>query len=338
MSNSLVYVKSVVRPSIQKRTDYEVDGVKVNKTKAKGAKTQLKVQRSASTKRLKTGLTEVIDNPYYKSQASDMPSSWSFEDWNKVTELEEIPRQWVMEIKHNVPKGTYRDDPFPFEITNNYVPTYMQKLRIYLNDGTTIFDRNIPEQEIMYYALLATDKVALSFDEVGPKQYFYISRVNEEEERTAKKREQIDEAIYNSVVLRRESGVGIKEMLAKSLDIISGDVSDEAIDNKISMFINTPDSTQLERVRKFNKFFEKTKTPDGVEELKARSLIKDLLHYNIVTNYQGEYIWHTAPSQELKSLGKSEAHTLRWFLDKERKEFVDMLVDELQDKKNRRRY
>lgn len=328
---NIVYIHSVPRESIQGRHLYQGEGGKLQpKAKAKNAAHTFKIALNRNTGLLNTGFDRLVTNLWYAAseEESGLPTDWF---GTKIWTKKEIPLQIYLEIKHNKKPGEYTSKLPPLFSFSE--PTDLQRFSYVLYEGANILDLSKPKQELMYYLSLASKVIANSQDEITIDSLFYVSQINESEERRANKNEIIEEAQHNLYVLKSKGSQENVYKVAVVLGLVRGDVSMEGCKNKLSEYINEKDNTQFSRIASFNKSYEMTLTQEGLKQLDAEFFLCQAVHYRVMSDYQGTYEWHNAPSQDLKKVGYSKESAIRFILDPNKVEFVKMISGELKSKK-----
>lgn len=333
---SKVFIKLVSRPSAQKRQAYIVrNGVRTNidLPKSIGKNGQGGFHFSISKTKngnLNTGLDKIIENPYYKLP-DKLPSEWRN---SNISELESISKQEYFEIKMNKPKGFLTSESRNmFDNKSSKPLTYLQKLYKSFYD-TTVLDLDKPEEELLYHLLLQShpDKCANSKDECTPFTRIYISQVNEDEIKVAKKNEVIEEAAYKLYELKNKQSESVLYKFATILNILKGDVATDKIKNSLSDYIMKQDSKQFDRITEFNKLYELLGNAKSLETFEAKYLLQYAINNRIVSDYQGKYVWSSKKGTNLELLGRSYQEALAWLLDIDNAHYREELEEELKAK------
>lgn len=327
-----VFINVVPKASAQKRHEYtHWSGRKMNVTKAKGAGTGFRASVSVRKNALNTGFDKIVDNPWYRESAEEveLPSEWTGSNiWNK----KKITLQNYLELKHNQPKGFYTSVKSPMFPPADYKYTFMQQFQYHLKDGMTILNLNDPKDEIMYYLALASSKIANSKNEITMTTDFFISHVNESEEEKATKNRLIRKANAKLTDIIDGKSPEVARKVAVILGLIRGSVSFEKVENSLYNFINGKDE-QVININKFNDVVELLDTKVGKERFEALYLLKELVNYRIVTDTREKYTWIQAPSESLRTIGKSQDSTINWLLDPDSTEWREMMEEQLEAKK-----
>jgi hypothetical protein len=331
MEGTKVFIKSIPRDTATKISEARsgTTGKKLNKNKIGRCKDGLRAMYSAKTGKLLTGLTEIVNNPYYGKE-KNVPSDFTY-----IKDLEKCSLQEVLEIKHKVPKGTYTDKPWlPGDGMRESDLTFFQKFRKRLNDGTTILDLSIFHDELAYYMLKYSPLVALSnkFEDrkLKPKCEYYISDINESELEKFSKREKYHNTI--SKLKDPKFTVSYQAKVAKVLELVRGDVTSmksESIYLLIDSYIEEAfKSTKDEKLTLFEETYDLIKTAEGKERLEAMCLLSDLIQARILNDNRGTYTWLS------KSLiiGQRKNDAIEFMLDPKKQPEVEEMKKQLKAK------
>lgn len=331
MEGTKVFIKSIPRDTATKISEAKSSstGKKLNKNKIGRCKDTIRAMYSATTGRLLTGLTEIVNNPYYGKDKTVPP------DFEYIKSKEKCTLQEVLEIKHGVPRGHYTDRPWqPGDGMRESDLTFFQKFRKKLNDGTTILDLNVAHDELAYYMLKASPLVALSNKwedrSKKPKAEYYISDINESELEKFSKREK-----YHSLIAKLKDSKftpSYQAKVAKALDLIKGDtlsMKPETIYLALDAFIEEGyKSTKEDKLIKFEETFALISSAEGKERLDAICLLSDLIHARLVNENRGTYTWLS------KGLvfGQRREDAIEFLLDPKKQPEVDEMKRQLKAK------
>lgn len=333
---SKVFVKLVSRPSAQKRQGYITrNGVKSNidlpksigQNKSGGFHFSISTNK---TGRLNTGLDKMIENPFM-GLPDKLPSEWRN---SKIEEKAKISKQEYFEIKMNKPSGYLSSESRPlFDNKTGKGLTYLQRFMKSFYE-TTVLDLDSVEDELTYYLLLQAhpDKCANSETELTPFSRVFISQVNEDDVKVAKRNDIVEDAIYKLVKLKNEQSESIIRKFAIILEIVKGDVNIEKIKNALSDYIKTQNSKQFEKIEKFNNLTDQLRDAKGMEIFEAKFLLQYGINNRVISDYQGKYIWSAKKGTNLELLGRSYQEALAWLLDIDNRNYREELEAELKAK------
>lgn len=332
-----VFVKMVQRESAQKRESFILgsDGkrkkIELGKSKGTNGNSIFRFTVSQHKKGyLNTGLDVKINNPWFNNEVN-LPLS--FKD-KGIENKEEISKQLYFEIKLKLKEGELTS-----RISNIFEKdrkiTYLQK---YFKDftETTVLNLDEPEDELTYWLLQQChpDKCAPNKDSITSFSRLYISQVNEDEERKSKKREIVEEAIFNLFSLKKEATESQIKKLAIILKVIKGETSSEKIKNALSDFIQTKSNKQEENIKEFNKLYKLLIGNAKDKELfEDKFLLQNAINYRILSDYKGKYIWLSKKGTSLEELGKSYEEALSTISDPDWSAYREELIEEIELKK-----
>jgi hypothetical protein len=142
--------------------------------------------------------------------------------------------------------------------------------------------------------------------------HWYISEENEGEIEKAKKREIIEEAVYNLHKLKRESGayktyqVGTLLLNAQGRPIMKGKLSDDSVKNRISDYISDPTTAQMDNISKFMELIAMTESVSGIERFTVQYIVQQAINVSVIALRDNKYIWHSkAGEPDVYDLGAS---------------------------------
>lgn len=173
--------------------------------------------------------------------------------------------------------------------------TYYQTKSWQLNDGATVLDLDIMDEELGYYVMLESPLVANSEKEwrahKWPKAQFYIALENEGEEIKYRKNA-LKSAAFASLHSKELTPVD-KRKLVGLLNISNTrlNLTEEQVHNLLYAFIESSTFTPDSNINKFNTLTTLLTTPKGKDEFEARYLLQRLIDNRIVYEKQGTYTW-----------------------------------------------
>lgn len=250
--------------------------------------------------------------------------------WEYLTDKVEISRQELLEKKHGRSPGYYNNTPYRRGDDMQKI-TYMQKFTFPLNDGSTILDTNNAEHEIAYYVFLASKKIANSkkewLEHKWPYATHYISLQEEDEEIALKARKIKNQAIV--ALSSEEMTDENKDMIVKALGWAKVSLTPKQLYNLISSKIESANTYNKDNdATLFMKKADMLKTPIGREQLRANSLLNELVNERIVSGTRDTYIWITRGIK----LGDSKEEAIDFLIDPNKQSQTDQLKKELKAK------
>lgn len=331
IESTKVIIKTIPRDTASKISEFRngVNGKKMNRTKLGRCKDTIRALGSNKLGgNLLTGLDKVVNNPYYKTQ-KDLPKEFDY-----LKEQETATLQEILEVKHKRPKGYYTNRAWqPSDGYKGENLTFFQKFKVALNDGATILDLSNPLEEISYYLLKASPKVAESNKpedrQKKPKADFYIADKNESiQEKFTKKK------LYNEAATKLNDPKftpSYQRKLTKILGLIKGDattIPDEQIYLFLDTFIEDGLKGKEDNLNQFLDTYKLTQSAEGRNELEALVLLEDLVTYRLVSDSRGTYTWI---SKQIV-IGQRKAEAVDFLLDPKKQPERDELERQLKAK------
>lgn len=330
IESTKVIIKTIPRETASKISEFRngPNGKKMNRTKLGRCKDTIRAMESIKTGALLTGLDKVVKNPFFQTE-KDLPTEFDYIKKQETATLQEI-----LEIKHGKSKGYYTNKPW--RTYDGYKPeklTFFQTFKYSLNDGSTILDLANPIEEVAYYMLKASPKVAESNKPEDrhkkPKADFYIADVNESiQEKFSKKK------LYGEATVKLNDSKltpSYQRKLCKVLGLVKGDattISDEQIYLILDTYLEEGFKSKEENLNKFLESYALTQSAEGRNEIEAMVLLEDLVNYRIVTDSRGTYTWI---SKQIV-LGQRKAEAIDFLLDPKKQPERDELEKQLKAK------
>jgi hypothetical protein len=255
-----IYVYPAPRISPQGRSSYSYvrpDGTTIpsGRTFAKKAEKRYTFPLSAGGTKLKTGLDDLIDNPFTdKSYASaHIKDQWA-DRKKEITATPQITKQTFLEIMHNRKPGTYGNElsAKPFDAGKGEA-TFMEKFSVALKDGTNIFSAGSPEGELAMMCLYSNPKIAKTKEACNPAQHdFYIGVENEEVVERVSKRSKIASAVAKLETLKEKMDEFTLYQLSVTLKAVKGQMSTVGVRDRLDDYIWNESKDQDRRIEAFN--------------------------------------------------------------------------------------
>lgn len=369
-NHKIIYVNPVKRVSAQGRDrqtfsfiDPRTKELRVttgmSKTKETGVPTVLTFPYNSITGRLDTGLEETIENPFKEMEPEQimiqygLPKEWR-EHLNMIVKQPNITMQTMYEIQAAVKPDYYTSDMangqtiFTFSKSSVIAaPNFLQTLQATLYDQPNRFTSETARGRLMIMLMKKHPFVAKSYQDVNPAIHlFYISEENAVENETAKRREVINDAIFNLVSLQRTVPefqiFQIASVLTKNgKPIISGKMTKDSVNREIDRYINEDSPKQLSNIEQFNRFYKMLDEQEGRDRLWVTYMIQQAINSNVISLRDGFYVWHSQSEHpnvyKLQSLEKLvnfmiNEYTLYNPKDKETSNWYYKLYTELDNK------
>lgn len=340
MQEVKLFVLPVPRVSVQGRSNYTFkygDGTEIpsGRTFARGVE---KIYAFAGTKdgqKVVSGLEELIDNPYYEQEFNKVPqdiamgSEW-VDKFNLIKTREKIPLQTFYEILDNQVEGVYTTTKSGVTMATgmgnansvkNWVPTFLENFRIYLQDNTNFFTNQTSRGRLAIQLLKNHPKIAINKESININVHdFYIAVEDEALMERSGKRNKVMEAITALTNLKKklETEPFLLYQLAVTLGIIKGPVSRMVVSDELDSFIweskKTQFGTQEQRIDAFERLLPWTENVDGLDKLYIKYALKQAINERVILIDKGAYIW---PKQRgidnLYNLGTNEKGVATFF-------------------------
>jgi hypothetical protein len=266
-----------------------------------------------------------------RNRAIDSAKSKLSTQWEYLSDKQQITRQEFLEFKHGRSPGYYTAEA-PLKKLKGEPATYMELYKKRLNDGLTVLDLAIPEDEVFYWACMGYHKyIAPSkkswLSHARPYATHYLSLQEEDEELAMASKRLRNRAI---AMLEDESfNKTLKEAVVKDLNWQRGEISEAQAYSLLSGKIENADyKSKVNDATKFIEAYEKTKTAEGREYLMSSVLLSDLIYNRVITNVKDTYTWNT------KSLviGHNKKDAINFLMDPNKADQVKMVKGELKAK------
>lgn len=333
-----------IRNIVKKADNTYETGEPMKKTKISPAcKDSYQILYSKKVGGLKTGLYNKVSNPHYvdpkefktdkdyKAAVAEAKNKLDPEFYD-VVDQKQITRQELLEIKHSRPRGFYTNR----HLGRNAKPadlTYMQSFNIKFNDGSTFFDLDIPEHEIAYYAMLEHKNIANSWDEYRRGLWPYATHVIVNESESAKEKFNKARAKAKALAKLEATDYLDQKKICKVLDLQQGHIDEQAAYTLLYNFLDRANPSKDKNIDKFMEVAELMDTAPGREELDAKAMLEDLVHYRVVRESGGTYTWPKGGKNGLK-LGNRYQEAVNWLLDATKDKEIEMLEEELSLKRD----
>ncbi len=207
---------------------------------------------------------------------------------------ETLMLQYYLEKKYNLPEDYLTNRPV-WRNPKKGEETYFQTKTWKLNDGSTVFDLGLMEDELGYYVALANQRIANSEKEwkahKWPRAEYYVAVENESDTIKYQKNETKGKAIAN--LYSNELTDAYKRKFVSILDITSSKsiLTKEQVDNLLFDYIEQSTYLTGSNIDKFNDLFRLLSTPSGRAEIEARYILRQAIDCRIVYEKQGSYTW-----------------------------------------------
>lgn len=284
----------------------------MNKTRELGVGVVYSFKYNPVTNKLQTGLEEVIRNPFYELEVSDIMEQYGLSyNWTEplkgIIKQSEIKKQTYFEILDNVNPEYYsseiKGNVTIFNMTKSTRipedPNFLQRFSVVLYDGPNRFSDDTPRGRLAIQLIKNHNKIAHSKRDVNPAVHdFYISEENEAAIEKAKKQDIINEAIFNLVNLQKGGDDFLNYQVAILLTnkdgkpVLKGESSPANVKRVLTEYISES-SSQLENVEKFMKTISLLDGKENRERFNVMYLVQQAINTNVMSVKDGYYIWHS---------------------------------------------
>lgn len=292
-----------------------------------------------SLKKVKIGRTRDTLRALYDPKVGGYANYISYTPWLKpdgtpYTDEKGHPltMQTQMEKKWNLPEGyltnrawrkgdSIKDEDF----------TYYMKTSWKLNDGCTVLDLSNMDEELGYYVMLASSKVANSekewLEHKWPKAEYYIALENESEELEYSKNDRKSKA-FGSLHLP-ELTDAVKRKMVSLLGIASSksELTTQQVHNLLFKFIDSTSFTPGSNLDKYNAILSLFNTPDGREKFEARWILKQAMDTRVVLEKQDTYTWNRPKGPIV--IGDRYDEAVEFILDPRKSVDVEEMIEEI---------
>lgn len=279
-----IVVKPVPRESVQRRhlTPVKVwdplkrqmvdTGQVSGKNKAKDSVEKLPFTPDREKRRYKTGLEEMLDNPFKGMDWLELKASKALPDeWNallpKIVEMPKISKQQYFELLDGVIPDFYTPIMHADTLKGNTLfggldakreKTFIERFEITLYDGANVFHSDTSRGRFAIQLLKNCGLVAPN-REVSNSNYhnWYIAEENEEELDRVKSDDLENLAIYELAFLQNNYPEGKLYQLAGQLTthenavLVKGDVSHMLVKDQLNRYIKNKGPYKAENISKF---------------------------------------------------------------------------------------
>jgi len=337
LGNIQLIVKPVPRISVQGRhlhqyrmksgnTELVAD---TRKTKVANATETLVLHRDSTGTKYKTGLEELIPNPFSENETEviskyNLSSKWM--DNNRIGKIlssDKISVQTYLEILSGVEPDTYS----PIIGKSNYIGAFakeeaelteLQRLKIVLYDSANIFSTNSPRGRLIIQVLKNHPAVATSKDSINPNAHrWYIAEEYEDAVESKRTNDLINEAIYELYNVTKKEPFDILYQFATILtdnsgkSIVKGKSQALVLEDKLNKYIKEKSKTQSANIKKFLDAVKLFKT--NRELFFVETLVQAGFTYNVLSLANGFVYWDSM---------KSNPEYYKWNSIRNFKEFV----------------
>jgi hypothetical protein len=323
--SKLVFITSIPRQTATGISDWvsSASGLKMKKTKVGRAADMLTALHSLKV----GGLANYIS---YNYKVDDKTGQVEKDEKGNPVLL-----QTYLEKKWGKPAGFFSNTlpPQNYKGDGTELGYYYNKAWPLL-DGTTVLDLSKMDDEIGYYVMLASSKVANSEKEwrehKWPKATHYISLENESDQ-IKYTRTQAKTKAYAALHAPEFTDV-VRQKFLTLLDIITArtSVSSEQAHNLLYDYIEATTTSNL-NLDKFNNFLNLLKTADGKAKFEVMYMLKQAQDFRIVYQKQDVWTWIRENGATLV-IGDKYGEAIDFLLNPKKKDEFDEMKAQIKAK------
>lgn len=279
-----IVVKPVPRESVQRRhltpvkvfdpikKQYVDTGHVSGKNKARDSVETLPFTPDREKRRFKTGLEEMIDNPWKAMDWMELKASKALPDqWSallpKLVDMEKISKQQFFEILDGVTPDFYTPVMAADMLRGNSLfggndtkreKTFIERFEITLYDGANVFHSDTSRGRFAIQLLKHCSLVAPNRDNANSNYHtWYIAEENEEELDRVKTDDLENQAIFELATIQNKYPEYKLYQLAGQLTthersvLIKGDVSHMLVKDQLNRYIKNKSPYKAENIDKF---------------------------------------------------------------------------------------
>lgn len=282
------------------------------KTKVANATETLVLHRDSTGTKYKTGLEELLPNPFGDNENEviskyNLSSKWLENNrLEKILKSDKVSTQTYLEILAGVDPDTYT----PIIPKKNYVGAFakedselseLQRLKIVLYDSANIFSTSTPRGRLIIQVLKNHPAVATSKDSINPNAHrWYIAEEYEDAVESKRINDLINEAIAELYMITKKEPFETLYQFATILtdnagkSVIKGKTQTLVMEDKLNKYIKEKSKTQSVNIQKFLAAVKLFKT--NRELFYVETLVQAGLTYNVLSLANGFVYWDSMKS------------------------------------------
>jgi hypothetical protein len=349
--NHVIFVNPVKRQSPQGRHNHiqkifdpetrkQIGSYPRNLSKGAAVTDRFKFPINFETKRVVSGLDELITNPFYGKTPGEIITEYNLDKtWEPVLEgivkREQITKQREYEIRASVAPDTYTSNAIGTTMLdsdrgigeNAVRPTELQKFMLILYQKNNRFDSSTARGRLAIQLCKNHPRIANSINDVNPNIHlFYIASEHEEREKKValQKRKQKIGYIYNKLVHEftpidaYKIAIVLKDQ--KGQNILKGDASPERVESVLLDFIDEKNKNFLVNGAELERRVKQLQDAEGNMELDIDYVIQQGINGNVFHAGDGYINW-VEHIQDANVGTFSDMNKLRSFLLDEYKKY-----------------
>lgn len=317
MTGLKVSVKTVPRDSSQRRqqqplvfgsekTGFINTGKTTGSVKAAGATEYIMFYRSPGTNKYKTGLEEMVPNPF-KGESWDTLKTYrnlsdKWNDFKAVVVEDKISKQMWYEILDGTEPGYYTSvmSQDPFAKGSSYDPkkprTFIEEFSIILYEGLNVFTSDTSRGRLAIQVVKNAPNVAPSRTDININSHtYYIAAENEEVIEAVAMYDKENDAIFDLMDLQRkypesrlyQFSVVLTDHNGSSL--LKGEVAPQIVKQYLNKYIKNKDKFKTENIEKFTNLMELFK--NDPQRFEVEYLVAQAINTGVIFEKDGILFW-----------------------------------------------
>lgn len=305
---NVIFISPVVKKSAQgrdlqhyahinERKELELGPLKLQ-TRAENSVYRAMFPLDILESKYKTGLEELVTNPFYGSENTTIPES--------VRNAPQITLQTLYEIESDLPLGTLTSVATQTMFNTNTAKvkedsaSFIGKFSIDLFPRVNRFDDTTLRGKLAIQLAKSHPRIAPSKEDANPAvHYFYISEENESVLEANKRQDYIDNVIASKVQLLRSTSefkcyqVAVLCTMKDGTPIVKGDTNLDQIKVKLNSYLDPTSSKFKDNSTKFMSIMDLVSNKNETNRLFVKYLLQQALNIKIMENRDGYIYWYS---------------------------------------------
>lgn len=276
--------------------------------------TPLKFLIDSKTGKYKTGLDEIVANPFFKNDPVDvkrtynLPSKWDDNNLlQSLLEKEHITKQHLYEIYDSLAPGEYHNEPqnnmlnFIIGAQREVKPKSLIEQFEYMlySHGSNTPSTETSRGRLAIQAIKNNPSIAPDKDSINESKHdWYIAKENEAENDRAKMDELVNDAIFELQTIKKtyspfdlyRLAVILKDNQTK-LPLVKGDVNEGVVLDRLNSFIKDKTKVQEKNISQFMlavKMFH-----EQPELFQVKYMVQQGENSGVLYSRDGTFFWRT---------------------------------------------
>lgn len=278
----------------------------------------------------------------YSAKVGGLANYISYTPWHEdgkqvldTTTGQGLMLQDKFEKKWYKPKGYFTNEAYrKTTAPKEEELTYFQTQEWRMKDGCTVLDLENMTDEMGYYVMLASSKVANSHREYQehkwPNALYYIAIQNESDDIQLTRNENRGKAIRALYDPNLTDDYKYKFLVILEIGSAKSTYTYAYIQNSLQNFLETSAFTPGSSIDRFNELYRLLSTATGKEEIEARFLLQKAIDYRVVYEKAGTYTFNR-PIGPLV-LGDRYSEAIEFLMSPKKSADVEEIVQEIAKK------